>query len=147
VRLPERTGFVSIVLGVAAFAAATGCSNDRIEPPPSEVPHVSIKLPPSAHDYYAHESGGQHSMDQVRFEISPSDIPLLISRLSCRVGAVQVDPPVLAVVGTNDRRWYVPEAAKKDRGCEYQSGLTSGSFLIDLSEPTRAIFYAVISRE
>jgi hypothetical protein len=111
------------------------------------MPYLAVKLPPSTRNYHQYESGLQHTMLQLRFEMDPKDLPLLEKRLPCRLGALASGPPEHGTVGTNDRAWYKPEVVKKHRGCEYTKGLRTASLLVDLDRADRAVVYAVISSE
>jgi hypothetical protein len=122
-------------------------SPDRVEPVPAEIPYLGISLPPSAHDYYAYESGLQHTLLQLRFALAPGEVGLLEQRLPCRLGAEQTGTPEQALVGTNDRSWYAAEKVQKHRGCEYHQDLRSAEFLLDLDDPAHVLVYAVISSE
>jgi len=138
------------ILGVAAagWLATTGCSShspDEVRPPPAELPYVEVRLPRSATAYHKYTSGLQHVMSQVRFDMDPADLPAWELTLPCRLGAIETDSPEFAHVGTNDRRWYKPERAKKHRGCAYHHGLLAASFLVDLSDSERVTFYGVLA--
>jgi hypothetical protein len=114
---------------------------------PVELPYLNVKLPPSAREYYAYETGLQHTMLQLRFEIAASDLLVFEKRLPCRLGPIETTLPVHAVVGTNDRPWYRPENVKKHRSCEYHRGLRTAVFLVDLERADRLIVYAIIESE
>lgn len=151
---PERRTDYRLSRGMLAGAlsvlVANGCANpnaDRVEPPPAEIPYLAVKLPPSARNYYEYESGLQHTMLQLRFEMDPKGLPLLEKRLPCRLGALATGPPEHGTVGTNDRAWYKPEDVKRHRGCEYSKELRTLSLLVDLDRADRAVVYAVISSE
>ena len=126
---------------------AASCHSDRAEPTPAQIPYVDVNLPPGARDYHAYETGLQHTMLQVRFELPSSELPQLAARLPCRLGPIKGGPPEHGLVGTNDRAWYEPEDVKKHRSCEYSKDLTTASFLVDVERSDRAIVHAVISRE
>lgn len=131
---------------IAWLVAGCGsCSRDDVQPPPKAIPYVKVALPPSTTAYHSYESGLQHTMLQIRFDIMPRELPELESRLPCRLGAVETGEPEVALVGTNDRAWYTPEQATRHRGCRHHSGLLSAAFLVDLSDATRATVYGVIS--
>lgn len=148
---PSALLVVALVLaalgGPACHPKHADASPDRVEPVPAEIPYLGIALPPSTHDYYAYESGLQHTLLQLRFALAPGDVGLLEQRLPCRLGPEQTGTPEQAVVGTNDRSWYAAEKVQKHRGCEYQQDLRSAAFLLDLDNPASVLVYAVISSE
>jgi hypothetical protein len=138
------------ILGViaAGWLTTTGCScrsPDEVQPPPGELPYVEVKLPSSARAYHKYTTGLKYEMSQVRFDMDPEDLPAWEVTLPCRLGAIETGVPEFAHVGTNDRRWYVPERAKKHRGCRYDHGLLGASFLVDVSAPDRVTFYGVLA--
>ncbi|MBX3191798.1 MAG: hypothetical protein KF819_32710 [Labilithrix sp.] len=122
--------------------------DDLVVPPPKTLDPLDLELPRTVKSYCKFETGFQHSMVQVRFELDPVDLPVLESRLPCRLEKVSSGPVAHALVGTNDRRWYAPESARRHRGCDYDSGgLLSASFLVDVSVSSRAVVYAVVMVE
>ena len=99
------TGAANIVSCDAANCARPfdGAAADHVPPPPTRMPYLDIKLPASAHDYQAFESGLQHTMLQIRFAFSTRDLVSFAARLPCRLGPAETGPPEHALVGTNDR--------------------------------------------
>ena len=147
-RRSVASAFVVLALG------ASGCrrgpadvSEDRIEPVPAAIPYLRIPLPRSTKDYYAHESGLQGTLLQVRFEIAPADVKLFERQLPCQLGREETGPPQHALVGTNDRSWYRVEAVNKHRSCLYHHDIRTAEFLLDLDNPARVTVYAVISSD
>ena len=142
-----KSGFLACALSTLAAGGCADPNADRVEPPPAQMPYLAVKLPPSTRKYYQYESGLQHTMLQLRFEMDPKDLPLFEKRLPCRLSAVATGPPEHGTVGTNDRAWYKAEDVKKHRECELTKGLRTGSVLVDLDHAERATVYAVISSE
>lgn len=134
-------------LGPVVWILALASCSDQALVPPREIPYVHVRLPPSARAYHRRETGLQHTMLQVRFEMAPRDLATFASRLPCRLGPVREGPPEFATVGTNDRAWYAPERARRHRGCEYGRGLLGASFLVDVADPARLTVYAVVTLE
>lgn len=145
-----------IVAGALVVLAlgASGCrrgpadvSEDRVEPVPPTIAYLRIPLPRSAKNYYAHESGLQSTMLQLRFEMALADVKLFERQLPCQLGPEETGPPQHALVGTNNRSWYRVEAVNKHRSCLYHHDIRTAEFLLDLDEPTRVTVYAVISSD
>lgn len=128
-------------------ALALASCRDEVSTPPREIPYIHVRLPRSARAYYHHETGFQHTMHQVRFEMAPHDLANFASRLPCPLGPVHDGPPEFATVGSNDRAWYAPEHARRHRGCDYHRGIRGASFLVDVTDPARLTVYAVVTLE
>ena len=148
----RRRIVVSVLVALAAAASAcrrgpADLSEDRVDPVPTIIPHLRIPLPRSSKNYYAHESGLQATLLQVRFEMAPADVKLLEPQLPCQLGPEETGPPQHALVGTNDRTWYRVEAVNKHRSCLYHHDLRTAEFLLDLDNPARVTVYAVISSD
>lgn len=134
-------------LGPVVWIVALASCSDEVSPPPREIPYVHVRLPRSARAYYSRETGMQHTMLQVRFEMASCDLATFASRLPCRLGTAREGPPEFATVGTNDRAWYAPERARRHRGCQHHRGILDASFLADLTDPARLTVYAVVALE
>jgi hypothetical protein len=143
-----RIGLVACALAMGAPAACrSNSADDLVEPPPRTIPYLGVRLPSSVRQYYAYEEGMQHSLLQLRFSLATRDLPVLASRLPCRLGPVTAGPPEYGNVGPNTRPWYRPEAVERHSGCDYHQGLRTASFLVDLGRPERVVVYAVIASE
>jgi hypothetical protein len=139
-----------VVLALAVSGCRRGpadVSEDRVEPVPPAIPYLRIPLPRGAKNYYAHESGLQSTMLQLRFEMAPADVKLFERQLPCRLGPEETGPPQHALVGTNDRSWYRVEAVNKHRSCLYHHDIRTAEFLLDLDDPAHVTVYAVISND
>jgi hypothetical protein len=144
----ERLSAFSFRLIAASSIAllASGCGG-QAPPPPKRLPYIAVELPPSARGYEEHQHNVQHPVVQVRFEIDPSDMTLLETRLPCRLGPVESGPPKHAIVDRNEQHWYRPELATRHRGCDVERwrGDTAYSFLADVSTPGKVVVYAVLA--
>jgi hypothetical protein len=131
---------------IATSFIACGCGG-QAPAQPTRLPHIAVELPPSARGYEEHDHNVRHPVTQVRFEIDPSDLVLLETRLPCRLGPVETGPPKHALVDRNEQPWYRPELATRHRGCEVERwrGDTAYSFLADLSTPGKVVVYAVLA--
>lgn len=136
----------ALLVAVGVLACA-GSGTGRVDPPPARIPYVDVKLPPNVRDYRSHETGMQHTMLQVRFQLDARDLPVLEVRLPCRLGPLSEGEADYARVGTNDQSWYDPQSARRHRGCDFHRGLQSGSFLVDLDDPAHPVVYGVVALE
>ncbi len=141
--MPRLSGRSSLLPWLVLLVPVVGCS-DRVEPPPARIRYIDLDLPPGASDYLEHESGIRGTLLQVRFDLPRAELDPLEKRLPCRLGDLSSGAPAFAGVGTNDRPWYTRHRATAHRGCDFQRGLMSASFLVDLSQRARARVYVVV---
>lgn len=135
----------TVALATLMAASLAACS-DRVSPVPNEIARVGVNVPPSATNFYHHETGGlPFVMVQYRFDFAARELPILVKRLPCTLGPVETGPPGVATVGANDRDWYIPESAERHRGCEARKDIWAFEVLIDVARAERYTAYIVLS--
>ena len=151
---------MQLLVLVSLLTGLQGCSRSEPRPssppaPPAPIaadddgPRLGFHLPANASAYREHSTGIQATMLQARFDIPQSEVPALAQQLPCRLGPISTGPVEHGSVGTNDRSWWHPEAARRHRACttidEDVPSLHNTTIVVDLGGPQRATVYVLVT--